>query len=225
MVEPEASGKAHWERFATQDPEFYIASQQDTWAQDEFYADGARIVERVGSWIDALERHALAVEIGCGLGRISVHLAQRFERVLATDITSSMIEQARTRGLPDNITLETNDGRLPCADGTADLVFSYNVMQHIPEPAEIGTYLVEVARVLQPAGRGVIQFDAAARPFWRDLAMKLPDPLLPRTHRRFIRRYPLAPARLEGLIADADLRVLDVHSPGSTEHFVLLARR
>src|SRR6202034_1843345 len=46
-------------------------------------------------------------------------------------------------------------GQLALADESVDLVYSYNVFEHLPDPAAT---VAEVARVLRPGGRFVLTF-------------------------------------------------------------------
>jgi len=217
-----AGGGEHWERFARDDPEFYIAAQRSEWTQAAFYANGAEILAQYRDWIEPLGTQT-AVEIGAGLGRITVHLAARFGHVHASDISSEMMRQARQRGLPDNISWAVSAGRLPANDRTADLVFSYNVMQHIASRPEIDTYLREIERVLKLDGKAIVQYDSAPRPAWQRLAQRLPDRLLPRTQRRFIRRYPIPVKTLGTMIREAGLQIVDERGAGTREHDVVLS--
>lgn len=218
-----AEGEEHWERFAREDPEFYIASQRSEWTEAAFYSNGGEIIAHYEDWIAGVGTER-AVEIGSGLGRITVHLAARFDHVHASDISSEMVRQAQQRELPENISWTVTDGRLPADDGTADLVFSYNVMQHIPARSEIAAYLREIHRVLRRDGRAVVQYDTATRPLWQRLAQRLPDRMLPRTQRRFIRRYALPTEVLGTMIRSAGLKVVDERGSGTREHDVLLGR-
>lgn len=218
-----AGGEEHWERFAREDPEFYIASQRSEWTEAAFYVNGGEILAQYEQWIEGVGDRR-AVEIGSGLGRITVHLAARFDHVHASDISSEMVRRAQQRELPQNISWTVTDGRLPADDGTADLVFSYNVMQHIPARSEIAAYLQEIHRVLARDGRAVVQYDTATRPLWQRLAQRLPDRLLPRTQRRFIRRYAIPTDVLGAMIRSAGLKVVDERGSGTREHAVLLSR-
>ena len=52
---------------------------------------------------ELVERRTLAWDCGAGTGQATIPLARRFEKVLGTDISISMLEQApppSTRGLP-----------------------------------------------------------------------------------------------------------------------------
>lgn len=217
-----AVGKTTWDKFAAEDPQFYIASNRTSWDDDAFYASGAAILAHIDRWLPDV-RTGHAIEIGAGLGRITVHLARRFDRVDATDVSPRMIEQARAKGLPDTITWTQTDGHLPAGDGTVDFVYSFNVMQHVPRVAEIEAYLHEIRRVLRPDGRAAIQYDVRPRPRWQGPVLRLPDPMLPRTSRRFIRRYPVPLDDLHAMAAGAGLEVLDEFDQAPHEHYMLFA--
>lgn len=100
-----------------------------------------------------------ALEIGCGIGRMTRWAAREFGEVHALDVSPAMVEQGRAR-LADcpNVTFHLGSGYdlRPLPDAFFDLVFSYIVFQHIPERAAIENYVREAARVLKP--RGVFKF-------------------------------------------------------------------
>ena len=98
----------------------------------------------------------LAVEIGSGLGRIvrSLVIDQGFERAVGIDISPEMVRQARELSTDPNVRFEvgTGDGLGQIDDGSADLVTSFTVFQHIPKLGVIEQYLMEAGRVLKPGG-------------------------------------------------------------------------
>jgi SAM-dependent methyltransferase len=95
----------------------------------------------------------LAVEIGCGLGRITRPLADRFRHVLGVDISPEMLKQARARAGAPTIRYEPvgADQHLPLPDGAVDLVIAWTVFRHMPK-AVFARYLDESHRVLRPSG-------------------------------------------------------------------------
>lgn len=219
-----SNSEKYWDRFAREDPDFYIASQRTHWTKEAFYANGAEILAKYEDWIAPLGNKC-AVEIGSGLGRLTVHLAARFSCVHASDISSEMVSKAQRLALPENIRWTVTGGGLPADDRSADLVFSYNVMQHIPDRAAILGYLREIHRVLKPGGRAVMQYDTSPpRPLWQRTAQKLPDRLLPRTQRRYIRRYPIPAEQLNVMIRAAGLTIISERGRHTREHNVLLDR-
>lgn len=104
----------------------------------------------------------LAVEIGCGLGRLTRPLAGHFERVVGADIAEEMLKIARRDAAAPNITYELlNPGeRLPVDDGAADFVLAWTVFRHVPR-STFENYLDEARRVLRPAGS--LLFEAQVR--------------------------------------------------------------
>jgi len=105
----------------------------------------------------------LAIEIGCGLGRITRPLADRFKQVVGVDIAQEMLRQARAYAGASNITYAQvpADHRLPVADGAADLVIAWTVFRHVHKSIFAG-YLDEARRALKPGSSLV--FDAQVRP-------------------------------------------------------------
>ncbi len=104
----------------------------------------------------------LAVEVGCGLGRITRPLAERFQQVVGVDISKDMLRQARayagSTGIRYELVGETH--RLPIAEGTADLVLAWTVFRHTPK-STFARYLEEARRVLRP--QGCLVFEAQIR--------------------------------------------------------------
>jgi cyclopropane fatty-acyl-phospholipid synthase-like methyltransferase len=92
------------------------------------------------------------VEIGCGIGRLAVPMARRFDEVVAVDIAPTMLdklaEHARAAGV-DNVH-GFLDGQPWYARGPADLVYSLVAFQHIENWLEIVRYVARIAACLAP---------------------------------------------------------------------------
>ena len=217
--------RKHWEKFAEDDPMYYIATWNKDWTLDDFFASGLEMAERIAQWAGRRSGGRM-LEIGCGLGRTAVHFSRWFERVDGVDISGKMIEMARSLNPPDHVHFSAISGTdlRHFENETFDLVYSYIVFQHIPEEAVIESYLREISRVLKPAGQAALQFDTRPEGALIKLYKSLPDPLLPRPHRRFIRRYRRQPERLQRLMEGAGLRVEDEQGHGTAEHFFLLRK-
>lgn len=218
------SMKRRWQSFAESDPTFYIATRAQPWKIEEFFASGQSLVEEVNRWIGEDSPRRRMLEIGCGLGRTAVHFATHFEQVDAVDISHVMIENARSFKPPANVRFMVCSGcdLAAFADDSMDLVASFLVFQHVEDEQVIAAYLREIARVLKAAGRAVLQFDTRPRRLILDLYKSLPDPLLPRAHRRCIRRYRRDPDALSRLFQSANLRIIDDRGPRTAEHVFLL---
>lgn len=103
--------------------------------------------------------HAAIVEIGPGAGRFSEVLAERAERLVLVDVTEEALRRCRERlGERPGVEYVRTDGPgLPGVEsGAFDLVWSFEAFVHM-QPVDVGAYVGEIARVLRPGGRAVIQ--------------------------------------------------------------------
>jgi SAM-dependent methyltransferase len=221
------SADSRWERFAREDPLHYIdPAISGGMTIEEFAASGELLVASVLEWAAPLPGNRRAVEIGCGVGRYTVALASRFGFVDGIDVSPTMIALARQVGVPDNVSLHAGSGRdlagLP--DGAYDLAFSHLVLQHIADRAVVVSYLREVARVLIPGGVAALQFDTRPPSALVSCVHALPDPLLPRLHRRGARRVRLPAALVRSWAVDAGLVVAGERGADSAEHWLRLVR-
>jgi SAM-dependent methyltransferase len=91
---------------------------------------------------------ARVLEVGCGAGYGAHHIAADGAVVTATDPSDQAVAYARAKY--PGVTFEQADGtRLPFADGSFDVVVSFQVIEHIDDDAR---YLREISRVLKPSG-------------------------------------------------------------------------
>ena len=150
-----------------------------------------------------------------------MHLAQHFALVDGVDISPTMIRRAVERGLPDNVRLCVCSGRdlEGFEDHSFDFVFSHHVFQHVSEDAIIESYLREIARVLRPGGVAVLQHDTRRVSRLAAALHLLPDPLLPRTRRRGMRRYRRPAAQIRQLGLAAGLTLDAEREPDSHRHW------
>jgi ubiquinone/menaquinone biosynthesis C-methylase UbiE len=91
-----------------------------------------------------------ALDLGCGTGDFTAALARAGADAVGADVAEAALERARSRhrGLP--FRLVPFDGPLPFDDGSFDLVWSSEVIEHVADTAR---WLSEVRRVLVPGGR------------------------------------------------------------------------
>ena len=216
------AGSERWEAFARSDPQRYIdpALGRDVDAE-EFIEGGRGIVEQVLDWSGELRAYDRALEIGCGMGRDTVHLARHFVHVDGVDVAPSMVRRAREQGLPDNVALHVLSGRdLDGIDSESiSFVFSHLVFQHISEAQIVESYLRDIARVLKPGGVAALQFDTRRVSPFVALVQLLPDRLLPAIRRRGIRRYRRAASQIRALGRAAGLTLEAERTPDSAQHW------
>jgi SAM-dependent methyltransferase/glycosyltransferase involved in cell wall biosynthesis len=151
--------KREWDERARQNAMHFIASGKREWEEAEFFASGRRNVEQhVLSDLERIcrgrdPRQMRALEIGCGIGRMSRHLADVFGEVHGVDVSGEMIAEGRRKlaGVPNVYLHETGGSDLaPFDDGLFEFAFSFIVFQHIPYRDAIVSYFREVHRTLKP---------------------------------------------------------------------------
>lgn len=106
---------------------------------------------------------AVFVELGSNWGRWSIAAARSGYRVVGIDPSLGAIRAARriARQLDVSAEYVVADARhVPLPTGSADVVFSYGVLQHL-SPEDVEASLHEVSRLLRPNGLSVIQLPNA----------------------------------------------------------------
>ena len=102
------------------------------------------------------------LDLGTGTGSLLPFLTQHVSRVIAVDGSRGMLSRARERmsgdRLPSVRFLRADLENLPLPETSVDAVVANMVLHHLPHPESL---FREIARVLTPAGRGVvIDFDS-----------------------------------------------------------------
>ncbi len=161
--------KTTWETFGRDDPLWAVLTDASRrggrWDLDEFLATGE---QEIAAALDELERLGVApvrgraLDFGCGVGRLTQALAERFERCDGVDIAASMIAEARRINRHgERVQYHVNDapdlGMFP--SDSFDFVLSFIVLQHM-EPRYAKRYIAEFVRVLRPGGLAVFQIPA-----------------------------------------------------------------
>lgn len=156
----ELNSNAEWKQWGKTDPLWAVASWANKekggaspWTEEEFYSLGKL------DWRDFLghwQQYGVALqsclELGCGAGRITKHLAESFDRVYALDVSEDMISQAR-KAVDSNVEFSIIHGtNLPQDDCSVKAVFSAHVLQHL-DNTDVGfSYFREFYRVLDAGG-------------------------------------------------------------------------
>ena len=173
-----------WSKLGEEDPYWSVLTLDDYRSgvidealKETFFATGAesaRAIEVFAERAGVAAPKGRCVEFGCGVGRVTVHLAKLFEEVVAVDISPKNLEicaqAVRDLGL-DNVTTQLLGApddveRIPACD----FVFSTIVLQHNPPPVQ--HFLLDaLLSKLNPGGGFLFQipthspgyhFDAAA---------------------------------------------------------------
>jgi len=91
------------------------------------------------------------LEIGCGTGKHTRWLGDRFPEVVAIDFSSAMLKEARAKIRSANISFLKSDVQRawPLKDGQFDLVVSTLILEHLPQ---LDFFFREASRVLTHDG-------------------------------------------------------------------------
>lgn len=110
-----------------------------------------------GLLLDALEEplYARALDLGAGVGRVSVRLAPRVGRLACADLAPGMLARLRRNaaraGAGHLDPIRVRSDRLPFAAGAFTLAVCLGLLEHLPPETRRAT-LAELARVLRPGG-------------------------------------------------------------------------
>lgn len=129
-------GKSIWDRFA---PVYSLAMKSQKNIYDYMY-------KHIG---DAAAGKVV-LELATGPGLIANHIADKASKVVATDFSPEMINQAKKNATAGNVVFEIADASdLSYADKSFDVVVIANALHVIPNPEKV---LSEIDRVLKDGG-------------------------------------------------------------------------
>lgn len=220
MTERDNRLEEEWERLARRDPLWSACTggkRHADWQLDEFLATGKRevswAIESAKENAICLRRQSLAIDFGCGPGRLTGFLADSFEKVIGIDTSQTMVDHARRTLSRENVSFSRSTAVLET--GCADLVYSTFVLQHLSE-GRVDECLREFSRILSFGGMLIFQYPAKPRRTPRGLAFMLLSSTVVNVIQRYLLLYPgvmpmswMSPEGVSRRIAAAGLTVLD----------------
>jgi len=93
------------------------------------------IIDIITKHIDPAFAPSSCLDFGCGVGRLVMPLAKRYDNVVGIDVSDAMLEEARQNCLSneiDNVVFYRSDDNLSAVNGRFDFIHSCLVFQHIP---------------------------------------------------------------------------------------------
>jgi SAM-dependent methyltransferase len=165
--------RSNWEVYARTDPMWAIlmdpAKRHGKWDPRAFFDSGIREITTVLNYVEgqglSVDYGGVAVDFGCGVGRLSQALAARFRRVVGIDISAEMVKRAEGfNRFPESCSYvhNTQETIERLDSGVATFVYTSIVLQHMEPRFSVG-YLREFARILRPGGVLVAQLPDTLR--------------------------------------------------------------
>lgn len=143
--------RAEWARLGDVDPYWSVLTDDafrgarlDEDLRDQFYASGAEVAALIDTvaarcGVD-IDREGVCLEFGCGVGRVTLHLARRFRRVVAVDISAGNLalcrEMLAARGVDNVEVVQIGSPEDVRALPHFDFLASTIVLQHNPPPVQ-----------------------------------------------------------------------------------------
>ena len=120
----------------------------------------ADMIDALLAWAGVSGVRAM-VDVGCGIGGSSRHVARQWPAATATGFTLSPVQAARANAITaadpavaGRCTYAVGDALdMPLPDGSADLTWSLESGEHMPDKAR---FVAELARVTAPGGTVII---------------------------------------------------------------------
>lgn len=158
--------RREWNDLAQEDGMWAVASdpqRRGSWTSEDFYATGEHEIARA---LEALEEHDLsprlgrALDFGCGLGRLTRALGDRFDEVVGVDTSEQMIADAQRLNVDrGNLSFLLNERSdlAQLESESFDFVLSFITLQHVSSRTAIRAYIREFVRVAAPGAIVVFQ--------------------------------------------------------------------
>lgn len=146
-----------WDARAKENPRAYINWPEFADDDAAFFASGLQDYQKyVPPFLSKVKfdpQGKVALEIGCGIGRIARWMSRDFGQYIGVDVSPEMVRKAASYGLANaNFQAVSGGDLVEIESESVDFVFSFAVFQHVPDKSAIFNYFAETARVLRPDG-------------------------------------------------------------------------
>lgn len=151
--------------------------------EELFRGDESFIADRQRRYLDIVGDCAPAVDVGCGRGEFLDVLGEAGIAVVGVDSDAGMVARCREKGHADTVLGDGVEYLESLEDGSLGLVFSAQVVEHMP-PAALKRFIAVAAAKLRPGGLLVAETVnphsvPALKAFWVDITHQ--HPLFPET--------------------------------------------
>ena len=155
-----------WHNLGLYDPYWAVLSdptkKDGKWDKADFFASGQIEIEQVIKNLSLAGiklRSQIALDFGCGVGRLTRPLSKYFDKVIGIDISKPMLDEAmvQNKDFENIIFLHNVSHDLSLIlDSTVDFIYSNIVLQHMPAQQQL-LFISEFCRILKAGGVAVFQ--------------------------------------------------------------------
>ncbi len=121
------------------------ASHYDEMHTSEPWDEHYKALQIIHSLSDMLGLETF-LDVGAGTGRAVLFLRDQGKEVRGLEPVQALIDQAASKGLPENTILRGDGRSLPFEDGSFDAVLECGVLHHVAEPRLVVKEMTRVAR-------------------------------------------------------------------------------
>lgn len=169
--------------FGYDDPKVSEADDDYREFEELFRGSEEFIAQRQRRYLDVVGDCAPALDVGCGRGEFLDVLASAGIEATGVDSDAGMVARCRAKGHEATVEGDGVDYLESLDDGSLGLVFSAQVVEHMP-PETLRRFLAVAARKLRPGGLLIAETvnphsAAALKAFWVDVTHQ--HPLFPET--------------------------------------------
>jgi ABC-2 type transport system ATP-binding protein len=179
--------------------EDYWSRFSNNYDKNQEYVVGKEFLEEINREINRLPELGELVEFGCGTGKFTVSIAEKSKSLIATDISDSLLEKAKSRvhNHPHVTIQKENCMAASFSSGALDSVFMANLIHVIENPTKT---LQECRRILRNGGRIVIvSFTGHGMSLWEKIKMGV----------RFAKTFGKPPAHAHSYSLDNVVSILE----------------
>jgi len=159
---PLKKNKEEWEELSELDIYWAILADSEKkfgkWDIKDFFKTSEQEINnlvKLAKKLGCLLEQEVALDFGCGIGRITRQLARYFKKCYGVDISENMIARAKKLNsslLNCEFVINTKDNLAVFSDNYFDLIYSKLVLQHLPDKKLIKNYISEFVRTLKKKG-------------------------------------------------------------------------
>lgn len=176
--------------------------------------------------MEYIKNNDRALEIGCGIGRLTVSHALIFKEIRAIDVSEKMLKKlnslAQQQGI-NNITTFLPDQEWD-QPYSINYAYSFLVFQHIENIITIKNYISGTSFALKKNGIAQFQFDTTPQTFLYKMKNNIPDFLLPKTYRSGIRQIRRNARELLNFFNESGLTLIEEFNTNTENHIFLLQK-